>query len=203
MRRDISTARGIGRGLWMAAAFALALMLTGCGVTTTSLGGASPGGQGGTTTPVTAGRTPSGTATTSSAAHGGTPSAQPDPAGTQTAKAGAPCPGGMGSISGAGTPAVVLNQAGIDVSARAHVGDLVQVRLPASLRWSYAGSAPAGTLLQPAGYEDLAAKACVWNFRPVSAGTLSLRFSGSGICDAKTKCPQFQLAAFYTVVVSG
>lgn len=100
------------------------------------------------------------------------------------------CPGGSsGTISSAGTPSVVVNGGLPDRSASAHVGDLIQVRLPATFHWSYHAAAPAPELLQPAGYEDKGQKVCIWNFRAHSAGTYALRFAGAPICDPKGPCP--------------
>jgi hypothetical protein len=113
-----------------------------------------------------------------------------------------PCPGGVGSVSQAGTPALVLGPSGSATTGSARPGALVQVQLPAWARWSYNGTAPAPPPLQPAGYEDTQRQVCVWNFRMARVGTVALQFTGTGLCDYKGSCPVPVIRETFTVRVA-
>jgi hypothetical protein len=82
------------------------------------------------------------------------------------------------------------------------LGALVQVQLPTQARWSYDSTTPASALLQPAGYEDTQRQVCVWNFRTSQAGTLTLQFTGVGLCEGKGSCPVPVLRETFTVLVA-
>jgi hypothetical protein len=97
---------------------------------------------------------------------------------------------------------VVLTPTNARQPATVHVGDLVQVRLPTSLRWTLDG---VPTHLSPVGQgsvQDGTLNACVWTFRAVSQGTAALHYTGSAICEGAKPCAQFALAMDFTVNVS-
>jgi hypothetical protein len=95
----------------------------------------------------------------------------------------------------------VLTPTTPDRGGSAHTGDLVQVQLPITQRWSFTNGQGPLMLLQPAGYEDGRANVCVWNFRASALGTSTLLFSGTAICESNVPCPQYVLAEKYTVQV--
>jgi hypothetical protein len=141
-------------------------------------------------------------ATPTSAQTGGSrgyaPIRTPTPAEAKGVK---PCPGGVGSVTQAGAPALVLRPWGGALMGNVHPGALVQVQLPVlrAMVWSYDGTAPSWALLQPAGYEDVQRQVCVWNFRAAVVGTLTLKFTGTGICNAEGLCPVPVIPVTFTV----
>lgn len=165
----------------------LALALAGCAAS------GLPAGAGHSGAP---GATPTGTQ--SSTRGNGGPYRTPTPGGGTSLK---PCPGGFGSVAEAGTPALVLGPVGATTGS-VRPGALVQVQLPTRARWSYDGTAPAWALLQPAGYEDTQRQVCVWNFRASPVGTLTLKFTGAGLCDSKGSCPVPVIRETFTVLVA-
>lgn len=142
-------------------------------------------------------------ATGSGGAAAATPTATHHPAGTAVR----PCPGPYGSASSVQpAPAVLLTGSTPNRSATAHAGDVVQVRLPSTSRWSYqsahSSTTPELTLLQPAGIQDITLNDCVWNFMAQSAGTATLDFEGMPNCDVHVPCPQNIVELSFTVTVS-
>ena len=177
-----------GLALRLGGALALAALLAalaGCGVTT-GLGGeqgisASPGATGTT----------------------GAASASPIVAATKTATSSSatPCPA---SDQGPGNPALILTPATPNRSGAAHVGDMVQVRLPTTTKWSFTSAQPTGTLTatQPSGALIHSVNACVWSFHAAAAGTATLSFIGQALCEPGKPCPNYRLAMNFTVTVS-
>lgn len=157
----------------LAACGLLALLaLAGCGVTTTN--GA-------------AGSAPNTTATATASA-------------LASSRAGA-CPGPAGSVNDAGVPALVLTPQTANHSGSAHVGALVQVRLPDASHWDYLSTARLAPLT-PAGVHDATVGVCVWNFRPASAGTVKLSFARSAICHPGTPCPMYMQQVSFALDVA-
>lgn len=178
-----------GLALRLSGALALAAILAalaGCGVTT------GPGGEQGAST------SPSPTGTTQVS-----PTATTRPAATKTATSSSatPCPA---SDQGPGNPALILTPPTPDRSGSAHVGDMVQVRLPTTTKWSFTSAQPTGTLTatQPSGALIRSVNACVWSFRAAAAGTATLSFIGQAICEPGKPCPNYRLAMNFTVTVS-
>ncbi len=167
----------------------LATLLTGCGVTTvTSIGGGSTPGTTGGQTSVTP------TATKPAPGTAATPGPRELVA--------RPCPGPYGSVTEAGTPNVVLTGYNPQGTAQAHIGDLVQVRLPISMRWTM-GPAPTGmVVISPVGIQDATLNVCAWTFRAQSAGTSILTFTGMNLCDPHAPCAQLAVNVTYAVAVS-
>ena len=169
---------------------ALALALAGCGAA--GAAGAA-GGSGASSTPTASTPIPSPTV---------------NPGGPRQTSV-RPCLGPSGSVSDVKPqPAAVLTPATPpDHTATVHTGDVVQVRLPTTRSWRYlsdtSDSSGAVTLLQPASVQDGTLGVCVWNFKAQSAGTATLSFAGSPICDQPgAVCPQNILALSFTIVVS-
>lgn len=112
------------------------------------------------------------------------------------------CP--MGSDSGVGVtaPTYILMEKDVGHVSEAHVGDVVQVRLPAAQRWKLMNDG-AGTLdlLQPAGYWDVKASACVWNFRAAKVGATVVSFGGMAICEPGQLCPQYVVDEEFRITV--
>lgn len=170
--------RGVGRYRAMrfgvVLALALALMVAGCGVTTANGGEASTG----TPPPVA---TPTRTSTEGSSA--------------------AACPE---SSQSAGNPTLILTPTTPDRAGSAHIGDIVQVRLPTTSKWSYVPtqSSDAISPTQPSGVLIHSLTACVWSFKAVAAGTQTLPFAGQAICKAGQPCADYRIAMTFSVTVS-
>ncbi len=156
---------------------AFALVLAGCGAT------AGAGGSGAASVPT---KTPV-------ANHPGIPG---------TGLTVRPCSGPWGHVADIGKPAVVLNDAANNTTVTVHPGDLVQVQLPISWRWSFDGNAGALTLVQPAAAQDAQADVCFWNFRAGATGTTTLHFSGNMVCEPNRACPALARIDTFTVVVA-
>jgi hypothetical protein len=86
-------------------------------------------------------------------------------------------------------PDLIADPSSPDPAGTIAVGALAQIRLPTTLHWILSSTTPETIPLQPAGFEDSALRACVWNFRPRVAGTLQLEFTGNPTCDpASDRC---------------
>src|SRR5487761_1895300 len=92
-----------------------------------------------------------------------------------------PCPGLTGDASGAGALALILTRN--NASGSLPVGELAQVRLPATLHWTLTTQSPLLASVGTAGGQDTTLNVCYWTFRAVSAGSVTLRYSGVQPCD--------------------
>ncbi len=112
------------------------------------------------------------------------------------------CPIGTGGAVDVGTPTLVLTITDANHESKAHVGDVIQVRLPATQRWTL-DKEGAGILemLQPAGYWDASASACIWNFRAAKVGATTVSFVGMALCEPKVPCPQYAIYEQFLVTV--
>ena len=166
----------------------LGLLVAGCGVTTAN-GGESASG--------TPSATISATATSSPA-----PPSAPTP--TRTATGGNSAVACPDSSDGPGNPALILTPNTPDRAGSAHVGDVVQVRLPTSSKWSYAPAQSTGALspTQPSGVLIHSLNSCVWSFKAAADGTQTLSFTGQAICMAGQPCADYRIALSFTVTVS-
>jgi hypothetical protein len=99
---------------------------------------------------------------------------------------------------------VVLTQnGGFDQSASAKQGQILEIRLLATMRWSLA-TANAGPALapeSPAGWYNRALGACIWRFSANAAGTATLQYTGTPVCAPGSACPTFALAQAYMITV--
>lgn len=112
------------------------------------------------------------------------------------------CPGGIGTASAAGTPDLIAGPSSPDPAGTIAVGALAQVRLPTTLHWILSSTTPQTAPLQPAGFEDTVLRACIWSFRPQTAGTLQLEFTGNPTCDpASDRCESPSQILIITVQV--
>lgn len=119
---------------------------------------------------------------------------------TKTMAAG--CPGGAAAGGGEAAPALVLTAKDANQESKVHVGDVIQVRLPATQRWTVEkDGASTLELTQPVGYWDARASACVWNFRGATVGTTTVRFVGMAICEPGQVCPAYAVVEEFPVTV--
>ena len=108
-----------------------------------------------------------------------------------------PCNGPTGSVNAAGMPALVLTPTA--TNGQAHVGDLIQVRVPVTNHWDFNAGLSGLAPLQPAAVRDLTANVCFWNFRGQSAQDVKLSFSEGALCAAGTPCPLYLRQVTFTV----
>jgi hypothetical protein len=153
-----------------------ALALAGCGVTTTvGVGGG-----------VTNSNTPQPGSSDGSQA---TPTSAPKSGGGNgtTVK---PCLGD--SVAPAKTPTIVLTVKNSQKTTQAHVGDVIEVQLAATMRWSTltdVATSPVLTPLQPQGGMDDSTQTCRWDYAVKAPGTATLTFIGVFNCEPNTVCP--------------
>lgn len=160
--------------LWLLLAAVVAILLAGCGQSGATVGAPSVGA------PTTTSSTPSIPGKTSIR----------------------PCPGPTGSASAAGTPALVFSGGASEGSGVAHVGDLIQARLPVTQHWQLQKASASAMIVGQGGVQDGALNACVWSFRATAPGQITLTFVGTALCDQPSDpCPQFARLASYTVTV--
>src|SRR6478672_7582152 len=121
----------------LALALALALMVAGCGVTTANNGELASG-------------TPSATGSATATPSPAPPSALTP---TRTATGGSSAVACPDSSDSPGNPTLILTPTTPDRAGSAHVGDMIQVRLPTSSKWSYGPAQSSGALspTQPSG----------------------------------------------------
>jgi hypothetical protein len=168
-------ARVVAPALRGCCALLLAAALSGCAATGAPV--TSPGASASNGTPTGGARQTTVTASVASAT-------STQPRGTSSH-----CPGGIGTASTAGMPDLIADPSSPDPAGTIAVGALAQVRLPTTLHWILSSTTPDTAPLQPAGFEDTALRACIWNFRPQVAGTLQLEFTGNPTCDpASDRC---------------
>ena len=114
------------------------------------------------------------------------------------------CPGGTGSASGAGTPALVFGPTTTQRQGTAQGNALVQIQLSARLQWRLVDvqvTGPNAQVLAPAGYLDTALGACIWDIRLPSSGTVTIDFTATSLCTLPGACTQYVLRATYTISV--
>ncbi|HEX5159163.1 MAG TPA: hypothetical protein VFW17_18285 [Ktedonobacterales bacterium] len=167
---------------------ALTLLVAGCGVMTANHGELASG---------TPSATISATATLSPA-----PPSAPTP--TRTSSGGSSAVACPDSSDSPGNPALILTPTTPDRAGSAHVGDMAQVRLPTSSKWSYAPAQSSGALspTQPSGVLIHSLNSCVWSFKAIAAGTQTLSFTGQAICEPGQPCADYRIAMTFTVTVS-
>lgn len=167
---------------------ALALLMAGCGITTAN------GGELASDTPSA---TISATVTPSPV-----PPSVPTPTRTATGGTGAvACPD---SSDSPGNPALILTPTTPDRTGSAHVGDIVQVQLPTTSKWTYTPAQSAGALspTSPSGVLIHSLNSCVWSFKAVADGAQTLSFMGQAICKVGQPCADYRIAMTFSVTVS-
>lgn len=179
---------GRARTVRLVGLLALTLLVAGCGVTTANGGELSSG-------------TPSATSSATATASPATSSA-PTPTRTTTGGSSAvACPD---SSASPGNPTLILTPNTPGRAGSAHVGDMAQVRLPTTSKWSYAPAQSSGalSLTSPSGVLIHSLDSCVWSFKAVADGTQTLSFTGQPICKPGQSCPDYRIAMTFDVTVS-
>jgi len=99
-------------------------------------------------------------------------------------------------------PNVVVNIKQSHTIVTAHIGNVVEIRLPFGHTWD--GPRTLQAILQlhtPSGYAMKDKGVCVWRFVAQSAGTAHLTFYARAICERGQLCPLFILLVPFTIRV--
>ena len=98
-------------------------------------------------------------------------------------------------------PTIILTTKQEQQTTQAQVGDLIEVRLPASSHWDTltASVGPALAAYQPQGAFDSSLNACVWDFGVVQRGDVPLQFTGGALCATDAPCPMYAILAEFTI----
>ena len=98
---------------------------------------------------------------------------------------------------------VIMQLANMNSTISAHVGDVIEVRLPFGHKWNGPGIAALHglQLQQPAGYAWKAENVCIWRFVAQGTGTTQLLFQSQALCKPGEMCPMYITAVPFTVVV--
>ncbi|GAC1695376.1 MAG: hypothetical protein PVS3B3_20020 [Ktedonobacteraceae bacterium] len=110
------------------------------------------------------------------------------------------CPSDMVVSTAPSTANVVVKPNQTNTTVTAHVGDVVEIRLPFGQKWS-GPTTSVGNLeiQQPSGYAWKTDNVCVWRFTAKSTGTTNLEFHGQALCKPGQLCPMY-IAEFPFVI---
>lgn len=112
------------------------------------------------------------------------------------------CPNTAGVTPSQKIPNVTLHVADGNSTSSAHQGDLIEVQLPISQKWSGPTTSQGVLELQsPYGYVEPTLKMCIWQFVAKGSGTAHLNFTGRAICLPGQLCPQYVMSVPFVVVV--
>jgi len=113
------------------------------------------------------------------------------------------CPSDMVVNNAPAKANILLELTNMDSTVTAHVGDIIEVRLPFGHKWGGPGIALHGLELQPpAGYAWKADSVCIWRFVAKGEGTTQLLFQSQPLCKPGEMCPMFITAIPFTIVVA-
>ncbi len=129
---------------------------------------------------------------------GSTPTAAPTPVKGYGTSHG--CPSDMVVSATPAKANVVIKPANTSNTITAHVGDVIEVRLPFGHKWGGPNSSPSNLQLQsPAGYAWTAESVCVWRFKATGSGSTQIDFSSQPLCKAGQMCPMYILELSFKV----
>ncbi|GAC1359212.1 MAG: hypothetical protein NVSMB38_42790 [Ktedonobacteraceae bacterium] len=110
------------------------------------------------------------------------------------------CPSDMVVSNAPSAANVVVKPSQMNASITAHVGDVVEIRLPFGQRWTGPTTSQGSLeIQQPSGYAWKTDKVCIWRFTAKSAGTTNLEFHQQALCKAGQLCPMY-IAEFPFVI---
>ena len=101
------------------------------------------------------------------------------------------------------TPNIVLTVKNSHQTTKAHVGDVIEIALPANMHWNGPGMSANGTLtpLQPQGGMDDQSQTCRWVYQAHAKGSLTLTYTGVMRCESGTGCPAIAEDEAFTIQV--
>lgn len=132
---------------------------------------------------------------------GGSSPANPSPTAVKGYGTSQGCPSDMVVGTAPPTANVIVKSNQTNASISAHVGDVVEIRLPFGQKWSGPTTSEGGLeIQQPSGYAQKTDNVCVWRFTAKSAGTTSLEFHQQALCKSGQLCPMY-IAEFPFVII--
>ena len=141
---------------------------------------------------------------TGSGSSGSTPTAAPATAPTAVKGYGTShgCPSDMVVSSAPSQANVLIKPANSQSTVTAHVGDVIEVRLPFGHKWGGPNSSPSNLQMQsPSGYAWTADNACIWRFTATGTGNTVINFISQPLCKAGQMCPMYILEVPFKVDV--
>ncbi len=176
----------------------LAIVITifaACGTNSTTTTGGNTTTSVGASTTATATTIPSAGSTTTA-----TPSVTP----TKTSNP------GMANVNGCPNSTVVnavparanvtVTPKDINSTINAHVGDIIEIRLPFEQKWDGPMDSVSGLEIQkPAGYPWQ--QNCIWQFAAKAAGTVQLPFEGRALCEKGKMCAMYIINQTFNIDV--
>lgn len=112
-----------------------------------------------------------------------------------------PCPGQVSDATQVGAVALTLTPS--NATGALHVGELAQVRLPATMHWTLTSQPDLLASVATEGGQDTALNVCYWTFRAQSAGSVTLRFNGAQPCEGpQNNCSNATTEQDFTITVS-
>ncbi len=112
------------------------------------------------------------------------------------------CPSDMVVSTAPSVANVVVKPGQTNAPITAHVGDVVEIRLPFGQKWSGPTASVGGLeMQQPSGYAWKTDNVCVWRFTAKSAGTTNLEFHQQALCKKGQLCPMYIAEVPFTITV--
>jgi len=142
----------------------------------------------------------SGSSTGSSS--GSTPPVQPSPTAVKGYGTAHGCPSDLVVNTAPSTANVVVKQLSANTLTTAHVGDVIEIRLPFGHKWGGPTTSQGNlTIQQPSGYAWKSDSVCIWRFVAKSAGTTNIHFTSQAICKPGQMCPFYIAELPLTITV--
>ena len=112
------------------------------------------------------------------------------------------CPGNAVVSTAPKQANVTIQNKDINSTVTAHVGDIIEIRLPFGQKWSGPLLVPANLQQQqPVGYAFPSGNVCVWRFIAQGVGIAHLEFHSQAICAMGQMCPMFIVVDPFTIDV--
>lgn len=102
-----------------------------------------------------------------------------------------------------GNKVVVTNTGAQNQAVKVSVGATVVFQLPATWRWNAKLTDSTGVLgeMQPEGYYNSALQVCNWSYYAHQAGTATISFTGTPVCEAGKPCEALARVQSYDITV--
>ena len=112
------------------------------------------------------------------------------------------CPSDLVVATAPSTANVVVNQLSAKATTVAHVGDVIEVRLPFGHKWGGPTTSQGNLQIQqPSGYAWKSDNVCIWRFVAKSIGTTTLSFTTRALCKPNQMCPLYIAQVPLTITV--
>ncbi len=144
-----------------------------------------------------------GSASSTGSSNGGsTPPVQTSPTAVKGYGTAYGCPSDLVVNTAPSAANVVVKQLSANTSTTAHVGDVIEIRLPFGHKWSGPTTSQGNLAIQqPSGYAWKSDSVCIWRFVAKSAGTTNIHFTSQAICKPRQMCPFYIAEIPLTITV--